>query len=236
MRIGMCDDQKIFLKQMRQIIDKYMEFRKIPYTIVEFSGGEELLEYDLQLDILFLDIEMSGIDGLETAKRYQVKYNNGNTKIIFLTSHNELMSKGYIVKAFRFLLKPVEKEALKEAIESAIDEFSNDEVLVLDAKNYHKEIPYKDVIYLEAQNKEVLIRTADGYERITGKMDEYEEKFQNSDFYRTHRSYIVNLFWVKEIVGSEIILKNGERAKIGRDKVKYIKEKFFNYIRKNARG
>ena len=82
------------------------------------------------------------------------------------------------------------------------------------------------MIYLEAQNKEVLIRTADGYERITGKMDEYEEKFQNSDFYRTHRSYIVNLFWVKEIVGSEIILKNGERAK----------EKFFNYIRKNARG
>lgn len=72
MRIGMCDDQKIFLKQMRQIIDKYMEFRKIPYSIVEFSGGEELLAYDLQLDILFLDIEMSGIDGLETAKRYQV--------------------------------------------------------------------------------------------------------------------------------------------------------------------
>ena len=142
MRIGMCDDQKIFLKQMRQIIDKYMEFRKIPYSIVEFSGGEELLAYDLQLDILFLDIEMSGIDGLETAKRYQVKYNNGNTKIIFLTSHNELMSKGYIVKAFRFLLKPVEKEALKEAIESAIDEFSTDEVLVLDAKNYHKEIQF----------------------------------------------------------------------------------------------
>lgn len=236
MRIGMCDDQKIFLKQMHQIIDKYMEFRKIPYTIVEFSGGEELLEYDLQLDILFLDIEMTGIDGLETAKRYQVKYNNENTKIIFLTSHNELMSKGYIVKAFRFLLKPVEKEALKEAIESAIDEFSNDDVLILNIKNYHKEISYKDVIYLEAQNKEVLIRTTDGYERITGKMDEYEAKLQNSDFYRTHRSYIVNLLWVKEIVGSEIVLKNGERAKIGRDKIKHIKEKFFNYIRKNARG
>lgn len=64
----------------------------------------------------------------------------------------------------------------------------------------------------------------------------FEEKLQNSDFYRTHRSYIVNLLWVKEIVGSEIILKNGERAKIGRDKVKLIKERFFNYIRKNARG
>lgn len=235
MRIGICDDEKLFRSQLIKIMGNYFNVHNIEVCIREFASGEELIEFDVPLDIIFLDIEMKKMNGLDVAKRYNVLHEKNNTKIIFLTSHNEFISKGYIVKAFRFLVKPVVKEELKEALDSAIAEVQGQNRLLILNKNTNLDILYKDIVYIEAQNKEILIRTVDGFEKVVGKMEDYEKKL-GDNFYRSHRSYIVNLAWIKEIDNNEVIFQNGEKAKIGRDKIKTCKETFFNYIRRNARG
>lgn len=113
MRIAICDDDKVMCDEICKKINQY----NCNYYIDLFRGGMDLLNIDKIYDIVFLDIEMSGIDGMETASLLRQK--NNNEHIIFLTSHSEFMQEAFKVKAFRYLNKPIKQEELIEALNAA---------------------------------------------------------------------------------------------------------------------
>lgn len=114
MKIAVCDDEPIFRKQLKAILEEY--YCSLDVLVLSYSSGEELLGAvkGNPFDLVFLDIEMEGIDGLETAKRLNELVSD--LPVILLTSHTELAMEGYEVRAFRFLGKPVDKRKLQEAL------------------------------------------------------------------------------------------------------------------------
>lgn len=117
MKIAVCDDEEIFSMKLKKYLEQY--YNSIDLIIDVFKSGEDFIRKIKSLtdryDIVFLDIEMSPIDGIETAKK--LRENNKDVIIIFLTSHGEFATDGYEVDAFRFLIKPVQEVKLKRALQ-----------------------------------------------------------------------------------------------------------------------
>lgn len=125
LKIAICDDETILCKELKEKISKFYS----EYSIDTFHSGKELLRCPNEYDIIFLDIEMPGEDGMETAKK--LRSQNCKSYIIFLTSHTEYMPDAFKVKAFRFLAKPLDEEHLKEALADAQKELADSKKIII---------------------------------------------------------------------------------------------------------
>lgn len=204
MKLAICDDEIVFRKQLIESIDKYYK-NYSNLDIYEFSSGEELLEsYDsgAVYDIVFLDIEMKDINGLDTAKIIR-KYRR-NEIIVFLTSHTKYAIDGYEVNALRFLEKPINQEKLISTLDYIDINFSTKKSLLLHTIDGDSIIYLDDIIYLESIRNYVHIYTRvksdlDGRvkeHKVRKNLKDFLEDLQESCFYRCHRSYIINLDYV----------------------------------------
>ena len=143
-KIAVCDDEKIFIDDVVAKLKEQSE----DCEIVAFLSGEELLNSTLDFNIIFLDIEMTGIDGINTAFSLREKGYDGI--IIFLTSHTEFMPDAFKVKAFRFLDKPLELDKFNEAFSNAKNEILNTEHILIFDKGKTVFVKLTDIVYLEA--------------------------------------------------------------------------------------
>ena len=123
MRIAVCDDEELFRIEFKNVLDKALV--NVDYDIDTFSGGSSLYEAFLKspFDLVFLDIEMPGIDGITLAKRLRAI--SENVHIVFLTSHIEYALEGYEVNALRYLVKPVDMNKLGEVLKYVQDKKNN---------------------------------------------------------------------------------------------------------------
>ena len=120
-RIGICDDEARVRLKTRQLVEKYLKMYELTYEIYEFSSGEELLaSYPQSLDVLLLDITMGQLNGIETAK--EIRSFDSTVDIIFLTSLMEFMQEGYVVRAYRYLLKPLDDKKVLKHVMSCSEE------------------------------------------------------------------------------------------------------------------
>ena len=144
MRIAVCDDEKILRKQLSAYIKSYSD----KSSVDEYENGWELLNSNVYYDIIFLDIEMPGINGMDVAEILRNKC--VDTHIVFLTSHIEYIYDAFKVKAFRFLNKPINISELIEAMRGVEAEILNKENIVINRKGRIYYINLKDIVYLEA--------------------------------------------------------------------------------------
>ena len=155
MRIAICDDEEIF---RRSVCEKINEIYKddIDMVLRIFERGETLIkdfkENDSAYDIIFLDIEMENINGIDTARN--IRKINTDVLIAFLTSHEEFAKDGYEVNAFRYLSKPIREDKLIECIENAKKICDGAKKIIIKYKDEEIILKATNIIYLEAQNKE----------------------------------------------------------------------------------
>ncbi len=235
MRIAVCDDEELFRDKIIGYIEK--SYRDIDVIISSFASGEEFLKryekVQANYDIIFLDIEMKQLDGINTAER--IRKINEDVPIVFLTSHNEFAPVGYEVSAFRFLIKPVQEDKLIEAIEGVKKQRLNLKTILVHQKDNDILLKTKNIIYIEAHNKEIHIHTVDNIYIERRNLNEIEDELKEEGFFRTHRGYLVNLSYVKEYDTKEAILENNERVLISRLKFNKFKESLYLHIKKTAK-
>ena len=142
MKIALCDDEKIFRDDIYRYIIKYNP----DYEIREFPNGRALLNSREEFDIIFLDIEMPELNGMDTAAK--LRNFSSDSIIIFLTSHIEKVQDAFKVRAFRFLTKPVQEDALKEAFTQAVKEISEQEKILINQKGRISEVKIDDIVYI----------------------------------------------------------------------------------------
>lgn len=189
-----------------------------------YSSGEAFLEAKQRYDIIFIDYEMPGMNGVETADIYRRKW--PKTAIVFVSGHEEMLPQGYKVRAHQFLVKPVTKEELEEVIRR-ISEERRLQALCLEWNGQKDVIPIKSIVYIESgkHGNGVVIRTKEKEYRDYQPLSFYEEYLSSEYFVQVHRSYIVNLYYVEEYHRNLILLKNGEKAKLSLRRQKYFEEK-----------
>lgn len=234
MRIAICDDETFFTESLKTYIeDKY---NSLDLLIELFGSGESLLQhYHGQasvFDIVFLDIEMKQIDGFQTAKAIQKIA--PDTIIVFVTSHAELACEGYEVSAFRFITKPVDKRKLVRAIESAINQLGQTKTIHIRNETEEFKIKLADIVYIEAQDQQVAVYTETDHYLQRCSLSDYARNLRPEGFVLVHRSYLVNIRYIKGFNKQVVILENGKTIPLSRLRHKEFERSFHEYLNSTA--
>ena len=232
MHIAVCDDEELFRIEFKTILDKVLVNSE--YDIDTFSGGSSLYEAFLKnpFDLVFLDIEMPGIDGITLAKRLRAV--SENVQIVFLTSHIEYALEGYEVNALRYLVKPVDINKLGEVLKYIQDKKNNSRQIMIKQEGEDIVIDISDVIYIESLDKNVRIVTSKSEYITRYNISDYEEELKNSGFFRSHRSYLISLSKVKKIVKNDVVMDGDISLPVSRSNVKALKEALYAYVEGTA--
>ena len=181
-----------------------------------FSSGEELLSYNGHINILFLDIQMKGMDGMETARKLRADQFQGF--LVFITVLKEMVFQSFEVQAYDYLVKPVDEKQFEKTMErlyASMQNASEDSLLV--QKGYEGRIVQKDeIVFCEIIDRKIYLNLASGevvdyYERI----EKLETKLDNR-FYRCHRSYLINLKHLKGYKNGTAYMDNGKEIPVSR--------------------
>ncbi len=232
MLIGICDDEQIIKKELIRLCDEYNQTNLSAFKLVSFSSGEEILQFGQTIDILFLDIQMKGMDGLKTAEK--IRENDEGMIIIFLTGYKGYMQVGYRVRAFRYLLKPVNEQDFYNTLTEAIKEITRNSKAIVNLEGETLFIKLNDIIYIEYMERHTLVRTCRGSYESQQTMSEWEDILNNGDFFRVHKAYIVNIGFIEEI-GKQVLLDNGEKVELAIRQIGKLKKACKAYRRRNAR-
>ena len=235
MQIAICDDER----EIRNMLGEKLK-RMYPDSGVSFyESGDELLLSDSQPDILLLDIRMEGKNGMETAKELRGK--NKKMIVIFITALEEYVFQAFDVGAFHYLVKPFDDKKFEEIIKKAVEELKNmeesknikNESLIITSKGKHISVNPADIIYAEVFNRKVILHTINTDVEYYGKMKELEER-AGEDFYRPHRSYLVNFNYIIRYDADTIYLKKGQ-ALMSKQNYKEFKKSYLRYNQRKGR-
>ena len=232
MVVGVCDDEAIIRNEIIRLCDAYKKSNLCEFEVVGFASGEALLSCDKQIDILFLDIQMNGLNGLQTADK--IRCADDSMIIIFLTGYKGYMQEGYRVKAFRYLLKPVLEKEFVRTISEAISEFTKNSKAFVGLNGETIFVKLKDIIYVEYVNRCTVVRTRRAIYESYSTMHDWENILITGDFFRVHKSYIVNMEYI-ELIDKEVLLDNGEKVEIAIRQIGKLKKACKEYRKRNAR-
>lgn len=217
----------------RQLLEKYViawaKENRQHVRIQTFESAEEFLfkDGDKTTDILLLDIEMNSMNGVELAAH--VRRDNRRMQIIFVTGYMDYIQEGYEVEALHYLLKPVSAEKLFPVLDRGAERLQTaDAALLLSFKGELVRIPFYEIRYLEVQKNYVTVHGKEDYE-VKQPLSELERELDES-FFRTGRSYIVNLKFVRRITKTEVLLEGGSSVPLSRGMYEKINQAMIRYF------
>ncbi|MBE5948164.1 MAG: response regulator transcription factor [Lachnospiraceae bacterium] len=206
-KIAICDDRKEDIEYISSIVKDWASGKGHSVTIKDFQSAEEFLfHYDDEsdYDILLLDIEMGAMNGVELARR--VRRQNREIQIIFITGYNDYIADGYDVEALNYILKPVHADKLMAVLDRACEKLKkNEAALIFDLPGGMVRIPLYEIRYIEVRANYVTIHAT---EEISVKttLSGIEKKLDEG-FFKTGRSYIVNMHYIRKVTKTEVVLK-----------------------------
>lgn len=232
MRIAICDDEKFFRDTLKSELDKYAKEFAIDFAYSEFSSGELLLASNTDFDLIFMDYQMKTINGIDTVDKMRKR--NDKTIVVFITSYPKVIAECIKVQPYRFLSKPIDNEKLYEALDSFVERYNSDAyVLVCDDENDKmKRLAEWDILYAEADNIYCKIITIDNCYLYKNTLSDFEKQLKSDFFYRSHRSYLINMNYVDNYSNSDIVFENGERALLTKTKHFDFQKTYMAFLRR----
>lgn len=217
MKIAICDDESSQIKYLQELIGAWSKNREETVMVQAFESAEAFLfayEEDKDIDILLLDIQMKGMNGIELAR--EIRKGNEMLQIIFITGFADFMAEGYDVSALHYLMKPVNEQKLTEVLDRAAARLkSSKRTILFKAGSCNMRIPADDIYYAEAFSHYVTLYTKDGQESFNMRISDME-KLLGEGFFRCHRSYIVGMKHVRRVTRTAMILDTGKEIPISR--------------------
>lgn len=227
-RIALCDDSDMERRIIRNMINQYIKEHEYSVQVEEFSSGDALLKGDvISFDLMILDIYMGGLNGIDTAKELLRIHPKG--KIIFCSSSNEFAEESYEVEAFRYLVKPISMEKLQQCLDKFFQIYHDKKVLEFKYQRTGRMMLIKDVMWIEAAGRHSIIHTEKEQIETNTSLAEFMEKLSGADFVKPIRYALVALRAVAEVTADNLILSDGTRIPVSREKRKEIQEAFIRF-------
>lgn len=239
-RVAICDDEDKQRELVRSLLIALSVKANIDFEIEEFSSGEQLISHyerkETPFHILILDVEMGGINGIQTARKLR-DLKHLDEQIVFLTSYPEYMVDSFDVMTFQYLIKPVAPQVLEEKIIKVCQYFQALDKKFLIIKSAYEEVVLKhdDIIAIEAA-KSLTIKsklnfiTVDQTYESKGILADYALALKDSNFLQIHRSVIINLLHVQKFAGGVVLMSGGIELPIGRSKMKEVKDCYTKFM------
>ena len=226
LRIAVCDDESQICEVMRDKLQKHFFSKNINLSIQTFNSGESVLKSDLDhIDVLFLDVDMPGINGLKTAKAIRKK--NKDMIIIFLTAYSEFVFESFKVDAFRYLIKPVKDNELAETLDAVQKKICEpEEYLSFQFQNEMYSIKYSDIIYMEGMRDKIWIHCKDRTYRWRGTFRNLNDMVKDRGFFQVHRSYIINMNKIRKYNSGSVFLEDDCEVPISKYRLNAFKDEY----------
>lgn len=231
MNIVVCDDDEMIRKQVIRMCLKFQDETQITGEIVEMSSGEEVLSYKEPIDVLILDIELPGKNGIQVMREIELEQNYDF--IIFVSSHQEAVWNSFSCKTVGFIPKPIEYDQLKRILKK-VAELKNEEFLIeIDTDQGVCVVKSNDLIYIKGEGSYTRIVTQKESLIVRKTLSQWEKQLNSMNMLRAHKSYFINMEYIKNIKQS-VILDTGEEIKISRLRKSELLEKYHNFLKKKA--
>lgn len=215
-KIALCDDEAEMLEYISGLVASWAASRKIPIDTESFPSAEAFLfqyQENKSYDILLLDIEMSGMDGVTMAKA--VRREDEAVQIIFITGYSDYILEGFEVAALHYLMKPVNREKLFSVLDRAVEKLQkNERKLTLELPDELVRVPLYEIRYLDVRQNYVTVHAKGNY-TLKKPLGEFERELDER-FFRTGRSCIVNLAYVQRVTRTEVYLDGGDIVPLSR--------------------
>ncbi|MBO5558596.1 LytTR family DNA-binding domain-containing protein [Ruminococcus sp.] len=228
-RVAICDDDNNQINALKFMLTEWNEH----IIITEYTSAEQFLfgYPDTPCDLLLLDIEMGDMNGMELARRLRDK--GDMLPIVFITGYSEFMQDGYDVEALHYLLKPVDKDKLFAVLDRYASRHPADSRVIFHGGDETVCVNADDIMYLEAFGKKTQIMLKDGKEILcTCGLSAAAERL-GEGFVSCHRSYVVNLGFVRSISKTEITLDNGRKIPLSRRLYDSVNKAFISFYKEN---
>ncbi len=229
MRIAVCDDEKEVRARLAEKISRLYPEAELAL----YPSGEALLAARPP-DIVLLDIQMPGRNGMETAGL--LRQGNKNMVIIFVSALEDYVFQAFDVGALHYLVKPFDDGKLAEVLARAAKQLEDGRcreekrTLMITRGGEHITVPVEDIVYAEVYNRKVILHTLDSDIEYYGKMKELEKR-TGADFYRPHRAYLINFRYIRKYDASTIYLERGQAMMAKQNYPDFVK----SYLRYNQR-
>jgi len=226
-QIAVCDDEPAVCDMVAEEIKKWNQDIKV---FCFYSGETLIAAYDFY-DAVFLDIDMQGINGIETGR--QIRERDHETKIIYLTSYRDYVAGAFEVHAFQYLLKPITPTYLTQILEEIFQYVKKaDKMKLLD---FHTSegvvcVDAAEICYFEFANRKIKMVTLQGIYFMTGKIGSIYDRTCSMGFSMPHKSFVVNLLHVKNVRNLDIFLDNGDRIPLSQKKQKAWKQELTKFL------
>lgn len=228
-RIAIVDDDDYICSRIEEMIEQYAKNSMYEFSMDIFNSGEMLYDYCRQghiYDIIFLDIELYQLNGIEVGLLIRKEMKNNITQIVFISGKSGYAEQLFQVRPLDFLRKPITYENVAEQLSSYISLYGQERLYFdfVSDKIEHRAM-LENIIYFESKGKKIIIKTAYDTWEFYGKLKELQNRSFSNGFISIHQSYYVNLLHIIDYQYKSIRLSNGEELKISRNKAKEVRQR-----------
>lgn len=238
--VAICDDSLSDTERIEaQLLQLQSRFSEKIETSIFYTGQSfcEAIQHHCPFDIVLMDIEMDGIDGITAGQMLRSNDENDMVLLLYISSHEDYYRQLFEVQPFAFMDKPINQHEFSDKLEKAISKTlrrrqeGKRKVLPVSQKGREVLIPLKIILYIESRIRKIRLFTIDETIDYYGTLNAEEQKLPTGDFIRTHQSYIVNLHYVKEITSETLILADQTKIPISGSRRSTVKDAYMAYRR-----
>lgn len=232
LQIAVCDDEKYFRDKIQELLIEYFTVHELEYSICLFLSGEDFLnqkENVVKYDIVFLDINMEKMDGIETARRIRAFHTE--TYLVFVTAFINYVLEGYKVNAVRYIMKDRLEAEIPEGMDAILKRMRQQQVSFSFLEG-EKKLYTDNILYVESRKHKSVFFYLESEivnYQIYKKLDQIEEQLSAYGFLRIHKSFLVNMKHIKKISNYSVRLDIGEQLPVPRLKFQNVKKAFVAY-------
>mgnify|MGYP002521524728 CR=1 FL=1 len=227
MKIAICDNDINCLKKSKNAVYEYLNNRNIDSVVDEFTSGDALLKSNFNYLLLILEYDIGDLNGLETAKLFRIR--NPQCAIIFLSGCSDFVFDSFKVNPYRFLLKPLKKDALFGALDDYFGTKSNDRPVWVKSGDDTVCFNTGDIYYIEADNKNCIICLEGISVHCNKTMARVYGALPKNHFCKINRAFVVNFDYISAYSNDSIYLSNGESLPLSRNYYKSFKKEYLSY-------
>lgn len=227
--IAVCDDEKEFNEMLLEKLLPIMESLEHPYKVSCFTGTEDLQQSGLNFDIIFLDIRMPGVNGIDFAK--ELRAAGISSALIFITAFQEYVFDVFELEAVDYLCKPIDSIRLGRAVRRAVNKVgeNRERCLFIQTRNWCKSIKMDTILFCEVINRKIYLHTTNEVIDYYGRLEELIPQLDER-FYRCHRSYLINLNHLSMYSDGQVFLTNGEHVPVSKLRQKEFMEIMMKFL------